>query len=77
MEGKSIQGHVLTWSPIWDCTCLDLLRSLQRVPQAPPVPEGEGSIVVWLLPPWAHLQQKQPSWMLHLFKPLLLMIRAL
>ena len=53
MEGKSIQGHVLTWSPIWDCTCLDLLRSLQRVPQAPPVPEGEGSIVVWLLPPWA------------------------
>ena len=52
-EGKSIQGHVLTWSPIWDCTCLDLLRSLHGMPQSPPLPGGKGSIWVWLSSPWA------------------------
>ena len=52
-NGNSIQGHVLTWSPIWDCTCLDLLRSLHRMPQAPPLQGGEGSIWVLLSPPWA------------------------
>ena len=47
MEGKSTQGHVLTWSTIWDCTCLDLLRSLHGMPQAPPLQGGEG--VIWVL----------------------------
>ena len=52
-EGKSIQGHVLTWSPIWDCTCLDILRSLHGIPQSLPLQGGKGSIWVWLSPPWA------------------------
>ena len=52
-EEKSIQGHVLTWSPIWDCTCLDLLRSLHGIPQSPPLQGGKGSIWVWLSPPRA------------------------
>ena len=53
MEGQSFQGHVLTWSPIWDCTCLDLLRSLHGMPQAPPLQGGEGSIWVLLSSPRA------------------------
>ena len=52
-EGKSIQGHVLTWSPIWDCTCHDLLRSCNGMPQVPPFQGGKGSIWVLLLPPRA------------------------
>ena len=52
-EGKSIQGHVLTWSPIWDCTCQDLLRSLHGMPQSPSLQGGKGSIRVWLSPPRA------------------------
>ena len=51
MEGKSTHGHVLTWSTIWDCTCLDLLRSLHGMPQAPPLQGGEGVIWVLLSPP--------------------------
>ena len=45
-NGNSIQGHVLTWSPIWDCTCYSLLRSCNGMPQAPPIQGGEGSIWV-------------------------------